>query len=74
MSPYSSDAQRKKFHQLLKEGKISAETVAEFDQASKGLVLPAHVEKTVKTQIKTGTPLHSFLTRSKKSAPKKRRR
>lgn len=72
--PYRSEAQRKKFHALLAEGKIDPQTVAEFDQASKGLVLPTHVEKTVKTQIKTGTPLHSFLTRSKKFAPKKRRR
>lgn len=43
--PYSSEAQRKKFHALLKQGKISADVVAEFDKASKGLKLPARVKK-----------------------------
>lgn len=43
--PYASDAQRKKFHVLENEGKISHKTVAEFDQASKGLSLPDHVKK-----------------------------
>ena len=43
MSPYKSDAQRKKFHQLLKEGKISEKTVKEFDEASKDKKLPERV-------------------------------
>ena len=38
--PYKSDAQRKKFHALLAQGKISPKVVKEFDQASKGLGLP----------------------------------
>ena len=42
--PYKSDAQRKKFHVLEKEGKISHKTVAEFDRASKGKKLPEHVK------------------------------
>lgn len=41
--PYSSNAQRKKFHVLEAEGRISPETVHEFDTASKGLSLPEHV-------------------------------
>ena len=41
--PYKSQAQRGKFHQLEREGKISHATVEEFDQASKGLKLPLHV-------------------------------
>lgn len=45
MSPYVSKKQRAKFHQLLKEGKISAKTVAEFDAASKGMKLPERVSK-----------------------------
>jgi hypothetical protein len=40
--PYKSDAQRKKFHVLKKQGKISATTVHEFDEASKGMDLPEH--------------------------------
>lgn len=38
--PYASEAQRRKFHQLQKEGKISSKTVAEFDAASKRKKLP----------------------------------
>jgi hypothetical protein len=40
VSPYKSDAQRRKFHALEKEGKISKKTVEEFDKASEGLKLP----------------------------------
>ena len=41
---YKSDAQRRKFHQLAKEGKISQATVDEFDKASKGKKLPERVK------------------------------
>jgi hypothetical protein len=43
--PYKSEAQRKKFHVLEDQGKISHKTVAEFDQASKGKKLPEHAPK-----------------------------
>ena len=43
--PYRSESRRKKFHALLGEGKIKKETVAEYDQASKGLRLPDKVGK-----------------------------
>lgn len=46
--PYKSDAQRKKFHVLEKEGKISPKVVEEYDQASKGKKLPEKVKKKVK--------------------------
>ena len=46
--PYKSDAQRRKFHALLKEGKISKKTVDEFDAASKGKKLPARVKPKTK--------------------------
>jgi hypothetical protein len=42
---YKSDAQRKKFHVLEKEGKISPKVVKEFDKASKGKELPEKVKK-----------------------------
>lgn len=42
--PYKSDAQRKKFHMLLKQGKISQQVVDEFDSASKGLKLPKRIK------------------------------
>jgi hypothetical protein len=43
--PYASNAQRKKFHVLEKQGKISHRKVKEFDRASKGKHLPEHVKK-----------------------------
>lgn len=41
---YKSDAQRKKFHELLKQGKIKPEIVAEYDEASKELKLPKRIK------------------------------
>lgn len=43
--PYKSDAQRKKFHVLEEQGKISPKVVKEFDSASKGMKLPKKVGK-----------------------------
>ena len=40
--PYESRAQQRKFHVLQREGKIDADTVREFDHASKGKKLPDH--------------------------------
>lgn len=40
--PYQSDQQRKKFHVLLKQGKIKKSVVDEYDQASKGMKLPKY--------------------------------
>ena len=48
--PYKSDAQRKKFHQLAKEGKISQATVDEFDKASAGKKLPDRVKPKKETK------------------------
>lgn len=42
--PYVSNAQRKKFHVLEKEGKISPKVVDEYDAATKGMKLPEHVK------------------------------
>ena len=43
--PYKSDAQRRKFHAMEDRGEISAATVHEFDEASKGKDLPERVGK-----------------------------
>jgi 5,10-methylenetetrahydrofolate reductase len=43
--PYKSEAQRRKFHAMLNEGKISKEVVSEFDSASKGKKLPERISK-----------------------------
>lgn len=42
--PYKSAAQRGKFHELEKEGKLSPKVVNEFDKASKGMKLPERVK------------------------------
>jgi hypothetical protein len=44
--PYKSDSQRKYFHVMEKKGKISKETVDEFDKSSKGMKLPEYVMNT----------------------------
>lgn len=50
--PYKSDAQRKKFHALLSEGKIDKSVVDEYDKASKGMKLPERVRpKVVRRKI-----------------------
>jgi hypothetical protein len=41
--PYKSNAQRKKFHAMLKRGEIDSATVREYDEASRGKKLPEHV-------------------------------
>jgi hypothetical protein len=43
---YRSTSQRRKFHALLAQGKLSAKVVQEWDDASAGLKLPEHVERT----------------------------
>lgn len=43
--PYASRAQQRKFHALLREWKIDASIVKEFDDASKGMELPQRVTK-----------------------------
>lgn len=43
--PYKSKAQRGKFHAMEARGEISKDVVDEFDRASKGKKLPAHVKK-----------------------------
>lgn len=50
--PYKSDKQRKKFHVMESEGKISPDVVSEFDQASKGMELPEKAPKKVSLKKK----------------------
>lgn len=45
MSPYKSDAQRRKFHAMEDRGEISHSTVEHWDEASKGKKLPERVHK-----------------------------
>lgn len=43
--PFKSQAQRRKFAQLLVEGKISADTYEEWNRETGGRKLPEHVAK-----------------------------
>jgi hypothetical protein len=43
--PFKSQAQRRKFAQLLVEGKISPETFEEWNRETGGQKLPDHVKK-----------------------------
>ena len=44
--PFKSQAQRRKFAQLLVEGKISAETFEEWNRETGSKKLPDHVKRT----------------------------
>ncbi len=44
--PFKSEAQRRKFYELHAQGKISTETLREFESASEGKSLPERVNDT----------------------------
>lgn len=46
--PFKSKAQRRKFAQLLVEGKISGDTFEEWNRETGGKKLPERVKRTVK--------------------------
>jgi hypothetical protein len=48
--PFKSQAQRRKFAQLLVEGKISNQTFEEWNRETGGKKLPERVQKTRKTK------------------------
>ena len=57
--PFKSQAQRRKFAQLLVEGKISPKTFEEWNRETGGRKLPDHVKpksttKSRKTKARTG--------------------
>jgi hypothetical protein len=64
--PFKSQAQRRKFAQLLVEGRISNETFEEWNRETGSKKLPERAgRKAARKKAKT--------TRKKKSAPKRRR-
>ncbi len=51
MSPFKSEAQRRKFYTLYEQGKISKKTLTEWEKATVGKKLPERKkEKTSKTK------------------------
>lgn len=74
--PFKSQAQRRKFAQLLVEGKISNETFEEWNRETGGRRLPEHAAKTKKKQTGTTKARTTRKTTRKRSSgkrPKRRR-
>jgi len=64
--PFKSQAQRRKFAQLLVEGKISAQTLEEWNRETGRKKLPEHARKTVKKST------HRKATRRRPTSAKKK--
>jgi hypothetical protein len=64
--PFKSQAQRRKFAELLVEGKISNETFEEWNRETGGRKLPERASRKTSVRKKTGT------TRKERTAPKRR--
>ena len=68
--PFKSQAQRRKFAQLLVEGKISPETYEEWNRETGGRKLPERVRSakhTKRTTTKTAKPRMRKSARSRKA-------
>ena len=63
--PFKSAAQRRKFAQLLVEGKISPETFEEWNRETGSTRLPEHVKRKAKSSRRTA------VKRIRKSAKKR---
>jgi hypothetical protein len=64
--PFKSQAQRRKFAQLLVEGKISNETFEEWNRETGGKKLPERVTRTASARKRSGA-------RTKRKVVKKKR-
>jgi hypothetical protein len=64
--PFKSQAQRRKFAQLLVEGKISNDTVEEWNRETGNKKLPEHARKTAKK------PARRKATRRRRTSTKKK--
>ena len=67
--PFKSQAQRRKFAQLLVEGKISPETFEEWNRETGGAKLP---ERATRTRARKGPPRKGSTARGKKTSRKKK--
>ena len=73
--PFKSKAQRRKFAQLLVEGKIKPETYEEWNRETGGAMLPERVGPTKKAAKRKSTATKKATTRKRaasKRAPRKR--
>ena len=71
--PFKSQAQRRKFAQLLVEGKISNETFEEWNRETGGRKLPDHVKPKAKSRARSSGKAKAR-TRTKAKTAKARTR
>lgn len=64
--PFKSQAQRRKFAQLLVEGKISAETFEEWNRETGSKKLPEHARTTAKKSTARKKPARRSTSRKKR--------
>jgi hypothetical protein len=64
--PFKSQAQRRKFAQLLVEGKISPQTYEEWNRETGGRKLPDHVKPKRKTKSRKTKVKARKISRAKK--------
>jgi hypothetical protein len=69
--PFKSQAQRRKFAQLLVEGKISPQTFEEWNRETGGKKLPEKVAKKTSSKKKAVTTKKKAVTTKKKAAKRK---
>ena len=72
--PFKSKAQRRKFAELLVEGKISPETFEEWNRETGGAKLPEHVEPGArkKTSTRRRRPARTTAKRPARTTAKRR--
>jgi hypothetical protein len=74
MSPFKSQAQRRKFAQLLVEGKISPDTFEEWNRETGGAKLPERVKRpAAKKQTRTNKRQGTKKAAARKTARKRKR-
>jgi hypothetical protein len=70
--PFKSAAQRRKFAQLLVEGKISDQTFEEWNRETGGKVLPERVKPKAKGKSKAKPKAKRKTARTTKRSPKRK--
>jgi hypothetical protein len=71
--PFKSQAQRRKFAELLVEGKISPDTFEEWNRETGSKHLPEHVARKRKTAKKSPARKKTALKRKKRTTAARRR-
>lgn len=72
--PFKSQAQRRKFAQLLVEGKISPDTFEEWNRETGGQRLPERVGRKAKGRKAKGSSKRTATAKKKKEKSKPRRK